>query len=298
MTIRHMRIFIAVADHGKMSTAAQALYMTQPSISQAIGEIEREYDVKVFERLARRLYITEAGSHLLDYARHIVSLYDEMEASVRNLGQGLQLRIGATVTVGTCVIGDIIDAFEKKFPKNKPQVLIDNTDSIERKILESSLDVALVEGLVKSPELICQPVMEDELVLVCGRNHPFWGRKNLDSADLQGVPFILREKGSGTRELFENRLREKNIVVEEGWVSNNSEAIKNAAIRGYGPTVISKRLVEKELEGQSLRIIPIRDMSMKRQFRLIYHKNKYISASMQEFINLCIKIQHAGKAER
>ncbi len=167
MTIRHLRIFIAVAEAGKMGLAAKQLYIAQPTVSQVISDMERSYGVKLFERLSKKLYITPQGERLLSYARHIVSLFDEMERSMRNSSAQVLLRVGATITVGACVLSPIIHRYEELFPLSQVQVFVDNTRLIEEMLLESQLDVALVEGLVESPDLCTLPVIEDELVLAC-----------------------------------------------------------------------------------------------------------------------------------
>ena len=197
MTIRHLRIFIAVAETGKMGLAAKQLYIAQPTVSQVISDMEKSYGVKLFERLSKKLYITPQGERLLSYARHIVSLFDEMERSMRNSSAQVLLRVGATITVGACVLSPIIHRYEELFPLSQVQVFVDNTRLIEEMLLESQLDVALVEGSVESPDLCTLPVIEDELVLACAPDHPFAFRETLHPEELEGQNFVLREKGSG-----------------------------------------------------------------------------------------------------
>ncbi len=186
MTIRHLRIFIAVAETGKMGLAAKQLYIAQPTVSQVISDMEKSYGVKLFERLSKKLYITPQGERLLSYARHIVSLFDEMERSMRNSSAQVLLRVGATITVGACVLSPIIHRYEELFPLSQVQVFVDNTRLIEEMLLESQLDVALVEGLVESPDLCMLPVIEDELVLACAPDHPFAFRETLHPEELEG----------------------------------------------------------------------------------------------------------------
>ena len=284
MTIRHLEIFIAVADSGKMNLAAQQLHVAQPTVSQAIQEIESQYRIRLFERLNKKLYITEAGCVLLDYARHIVSLFGEMEVNLQGQAISTTIQIGATVTVGTCVFNTAIVDFERQNPDIRVNVIVDNTRMIEDMILKSQLDLAVVEGTIVSPDIQVQPILEDELVLVCGVSHPFYSRGQVEITELEGRPFILREPGSGTRALFEDKLREHQVTVCEKWVCNNSEAIKNAVIEGQGLTVISQSLVARELSEGSLSRIPISQVQFKRHFSLVYHKNKYIAAPLNRLI--------------
>ncbi len=287
MTIRHLRVFIAVADTGKMSLAAQRLYIAQPTVSQAIAELESSYGVRLFERLSRKLYITAEGERLLDYARHIVALFDEMEEGMRRSGQRQIVRVGATITVGTCVLAPLVGRFEAENPQMRVKATIGNTAQIEEQICKSELDVGFVEGRVKSSDLAVRPVMEDELVLAAGRGHPFAGLSSVSLPQLRGKAFVLREKGSGTRALFDAALAKEGVSIEEKWVSSNSEAIKNAVIAGQGVTVISRRLIKQEITQGTLCEIALEGVHLVRQFCLITHKNKYVSEPLQRFLDIC-----------
>ncbi|MGH4117179.1 LysR family transcriptional regulator [Clostridium sp.] len=285
MTIRHLTIFIEVADRCNMSLAAKNLYISQPSVSQAISQLENFYGIKIFERLSKKLYITGEGTQLLSYARHIVSLFNEMEENFKNSSNTL-LKIGGTITVGACVMSDIITCFNTKYPAIQTQILINNTSIIESKILTNALDIGLVEGEVKSKEIICLPVIKDRLVLICNRTNPFAKRTSINLSELNNQPFILREKGSGTRELFENYMKNAKLIIQEKWVCNNSDSIKQAVIAGHGLSVISERLLKDELSQGTIEIVKINDVTFKRNFSVAYHKNKYLSEYLNKFIEI------------
>lgn len=289
MTIRHLKVFIAVCECGKMSLAAKKLYISQPSVSQAISEIEHHYGIKLFERLSKKLFITEAGEKLLSYARHIVTLFDEMEDSISAKSNNFSLKIGATITVGTCVINSILNPFERNCPEVKTQVIIENTAIIEGMLLKNQLDIGVVEGEIKSSDIVKFPIIPDELILVCPPSHQLSNLESINIEQLQDLDFVLREKGSGTRELFEKALENSKITINEKWTCNNSEAIKNAVINNQGLTVISKMLVEKELQCKKLHHILINDVKLSRNFNLVYHKNKYLSDHLKSFISSCLK---------
>lgn len=288
MTIRHLKIFIAVCDYGKMNLAAKNLYISQPSVSQAISEIEQHYGIKLFERLSKKLFITEAGENLLNYARHIVSSFEEMEENISNKKNNISLKIGATITIGTCVLNDFLKDFQEQSPQIKTQIFVENTGIIEDMILKSSLDIGLVEGEIKSHDIFSIPIVPDELILVCSDSHEFANLQTIDVDQLQSQDFIFREEGSGTRELFEKALENTGITINKKWICNNSEAIKNAVINGQGLTVISKMLVEKELENKKLHAIKINGVKLDRTFNLVYHKNKYVSDNLKIFISACL----------
>ncbi len=286
MTIRHLQIFIEVAQCQKMSEAAKRLFITQPSVSGAIKELEQEYGVKLFERLNKKLYITPAGQTLLDYARHIVRLSGEMEVAMKNESSAQALAIGATVTVGTCLMGPLLQAFYAQHPQASAKVRVENTAQILQKIAASELDAAIVEGQVSTPDVISWEIFQDEMVLLCAPSHPFAQQKEVSLAQLAGEGFVLREKGSGTRELFCSIMQQQGLRVEETWVCNNSQAILNAVALGQGLTVISRLLARDWLQNKRVCEVKVRGYTFGRWFHLVYHKNKFISQTLGDFIEL------------
>lgn len=283
MTFRHLKIFLSVCDAGSMTAAAEKLYVAQPSVSQAIAELERHYQVKLFERLGRKLFLTAAGERLRTYARHIVHLNQEASEAMRELSQYGEIRIGASVTVGTYVLSGLLKRFALQQPAVKVTTSVSNTKAIEERLLEDQLDIGLVEGEVHSPWLICEPFMEDELVLACATLHPWAAAGIVDAQELAGQPFFVREAGSGTRELFELVMAGANIAWRIDGVYNNAETIKSAVSAGLGHTVISRLAVEREARRGELAIVPIRGLQFKRTFQLVQHKNKYVSPAIAAF---------------
>lgn len=294
MTIRHLRIFIAVAETGKMGQAAKQLYIAQPTVSQVIADMEASYGIKLFERLSKKLYITAAGEQLLNYARHIVSLFDEMERSLRNAAAHILLKVGATITVGSCVLTDVINRYEAQWPNAQVQALVDNTRVIERMILDSELDLALVEGQVTHPDILVRPVIDDELVLVCGMGHPFAGKDRIEADELEGQAFVLREEGSGTRAKFETYLQTRSIEIYPKWICHSADSILHAVAGGQGLTVISRMLAQPLVEQGRLHIIPLVDVRLTRTFNLIYHKSKYLSEPLRHFIQTIVSCDYLG----
>jgi len=287
MTLRHLMIFLCVCDAGNMTAAAAKLYIAQPSVSQAIGELEKYYNVRLFERLGRKLFITHAGQKLLTYARHIVHLSKEAEDTLREIHYNGVIRIGASVTVGTCILHDIIVEFTKNNPHVKMIASVNNTKIIEGMLLLDEIDIGLVEGKIHSQGLDSQPFMEDELVLVTGISHPFAKQTNVKLEDIDNVEFIVREEGSGTRELFESVMASKGLNWQIAGVYNNAETIKNFIAAGLGISVMSRMAVEKEVQRNELAIIEIKGVYFKRRFSIVHHKNKFILPVLDDFIQVC-----------
>ncbi len=289
MTIRHLRVFIAVAETERMSAAARRLYVAQPTVSQTVAEIEAHYGVRLFERLSKKLYITPEGARLLGYARHIVALFDEMEQSLQQASDRPSLKIGATMSVGGSILPELVSRYETGEGGFRAEVYVDNSREIETRLLRSRLDVALVEGRVKSAELLVRPVIRDELVLLCAPGHPFAGRASVKPEELIDQPFILREEGSGTRELFEIGLASVGISVERKWVCHTADAILRAVEAGQGLSVISRRLAAEAAAAGRVHMAAVEGLDLTRAFSLVYHKDKFLSPALLAFLEVCAR---------
>jgi DNA-binding transcriptional LysR family regulator len=287
MTLRHLKIFITVADCGSMTNAAQQLFIAQPTVSQAIAELEAYYGVKLFDRLAKRLYITETGNHLLSYARHITALFAEMEQAMKSDDSGGILKIGASLTIGSSILPRLVCEFNNEYPTLKIQAVVKNTTVIESLISKNAIDFGVVEGVIHTSNIVSTPFMADELALVCGKDHPFFETKSIAPCELSKLNFIVREQGSGTRELFANIMAANDLEWEYTWECNSSDCLKSAAISGVGVAVISKRLVENEVKAGTLHQIIVDGLDYQRKFSIVYHKNKFITETMKAFFELC-----------
>ncbi len=285
MTLRHMKIFVAVCRCKSATAAAEKLGIAQPAVSLAIRELEQYYGVNLFDRISHRLFLTEEGKELLQYAEKIISLFDEAESEIHNRDSFGTVRIGSSITVGTCLLPDYVQRFRLQYPNIKVQVTVDNSAAIEQKVLENQLDFALIEGNIHSTRIICHRFRKDELVLVCGAND-FSYPDELSLEQLAGLPFLLREHGSGTRELFDSALLTHGITVTPEWESISTEALVSAVSRGLGVSVLPLRLVERDLSEGKLRRIRIRGLTLGRNFSLIHHKDKNLSRPVLDFWKL------------
>lgn len=285
MTIRHLKIFIAVVETGKMSTAAARCYISEPTVSQTIRELEKHYGVLLFERIAKKLYITEAGKNLFTYARMVVNQFDELEDNMLK-GFSEKLRIGGTITVGSCIMPQLINQYRQIKPQVETFVYINNTKSIEEKLLKSELDIGIVEGKIKSHDLVAIPMINDYLVIVCSKNHRFSGCGNISVKDLEKECFVMREEGSGTRELFENYISRCGIRIKVNWEVTCPDTIKKAVIANNCLTAISARLIQEEAKKGLLYVIKSSEQSLDRCFSLVYYKNKFVNDNMKSLMHL------------
>lgn len=287
MTIRNIEIFTKVAELGSMSGAAKSLYITQPSVSLAIAEIEKEYNVKLFDRIGNRLCLTPTGQHLMEFTSSIIRQYKEMELFLKDESHNTSLRVGATATIGHHIISSIIEQLEKEMPGVRCEVTIASTGIIEERLLRSELDIGFVEGDITSHALKVNPILDDELCVVCSKKHRFYKRSSILLKELDDENFILREAGSGTRAKVESILRENHITYHPQWNCYSFESIKEAITHNLGITIMSPRVVRRELQNGELWTCSIEDVSFKRTFDLVYRNNKYFSAPMTRFVEIC-----------
>lgn len=279
MTLRHLEIFLKVAESGSMRAASEQLFITQPTVSGAVAELEKECNVLLFERLNKRLYITEAGKKMCGYARRMLSLRDDIERQIGFAEDKTPIRIGATVTIGTCLLPQYIN----EFSGTSPRVRIDNTPMIEQLILNNSLDVGLVEGHISSEDIVSIPFYSDEMMLVCRKDCFLGKRKKVKLAEVAENPLILREKDSGTRTVIDEAFKKMGLKGDVLWDCNNTQAILNAVESGIGVSVLSPSLIK---DYRNLTAVPISDVDIKRDFLIIVHKDKYISNKLEELIDI------------
>ncbi len=283
MTLRHLRIFIAVADQESITKAAKELYIAQPTVSVAIHELEEHYGICLFERLNKRLRITEDGRRLLAYARHIVGLFEEMERTLGAPDQRGLLRLGCSVTVGSCYVPKVVKKLKEAWPQLEVRVRVEASDEIEKGILQDGLDLAVIEGIPHSEYLTCKPLMDDQMIPV-GSPEVYPGRMSL--SQLLECPLLLRERGSGAREILEHALGARGYKAEAAWESSSVEALKMAAQEGIGIAFLPERLVETEIQQGTLRRIRVPDFVLHRTIHMIHHRSKYISQGMEQWMRL------------
>lgn len=280
MTIRHLRIFIEVVKTGKMSIAAQKLFISQPTVSQAIRELEEHYGSKLFDRLSKKLYITTFGRELFKYATQVVENFDNLEKKMSDNLNMEDFRIGASVTVGTCLLSKILKDFHNLVPRVNKYAYVNNTTMVEKKLLNSELDVAIVEGDIQSQDLVTIPVIDDYLVLLCSKTHPFAKKENIKLKDIENQRFALREDGSGTRYFLEQILNKYKIGIHLVWEASSTDTIKRAILDDNCLSLLSIHTFEEDILSGNIHIINTDLNTLKRSFKLVYHKDKIMSSSI------------------
>lgn len=293
MTLKHIRIFVAVYQEESITRAAERLGMTQPATSLAVKELEEHYHTKLFERSGRGIRVTAAGKQFYTSAARLLSLYNEMDQEMKNWNTSGKLRIGSSISIGSCIMPQLISQFNKHYPELEVYVKVDSSDVIEQNVLENRLDFALIEGSVHSSKLKSQVFLDDELIPICSRFHPLAGAEEVELQQLKGEHFLLREPNSGTRQLADSSFALKNFHIEPIWESTSTAALINAVSIGLGISILPKRMLEKQLRMHQIFSFTIKDMDLKRHYSLIYHENKFISPTMQHFFDMTLKLKDA-----
>ena len=285
MNFRRLHIFKVVCESDTLTEAAKKLYMTQPAISQTISELESELNIPLFERINKKLTLTYAGESLYQYSKRILNLIDEAKHTLEDISNRKKgrLRIGASTTIGIYLLPKIIGEFQQQYLTIDLPFLIDNTEVIERLIHEHQIDVGLVEGPIHS-NVQTLSFFEDELVLVCSPAHPWAKKGKVYPSAIEQEPMIVREKGSGTREVFETVMREKHLNYKIKQVLTYTEAIKKSVEANLGVAIISKIAVQDEIQEGKLVKVDVEGIQFKRQLNLIYHQDKNMNHLFAEFI--------------
>ncbi len=289
MTLRHFEIFTTVCQTRNMTAAAQLLYLSQPAVSLSIKELEEYYQIRVFDRLGKKLYLTPEGNRLLAYAQRILADYTDAGREMESFRKNMPLRIGVSVTIGTGLLPDFAVCAQKSTPPLLLDVVENNTREIQRLLLESKLDLALAEGEITAQELVQISFYQDTMLLLCGKSHPFYDRESIPAQALENERFLLREEGSGTRETFEIAMKKAGLSWHPAWVCSSVDTIKAGVIRGLGITVLSPLAVQSERKSGLLKAVSVEALDFTRQFKLVYHKQKHLTPAMQRFLDLILK---------
>jgi len=287
LTIRHLKIFVTVCEEGSITKAGQKLFIAQPTVSFVVSELEKHYGAKLFDRISRRLHLTDAGRRLLPYAKHIVSNFDEIERVIQEGDNSGELCVGTSITIGNCLLPDLLRDFAGRRPGVTVNIRVDNSEKIEQSVLENQIDLGLIEGVPHSNQLVSEAFRDDELVLLFAPGHPWEAQDFVRPEELKHQTFLMRERGSGSREILESALLLQGIEIVPSWESVSTQAIVRAVIQGLGVAVLPLLLVETHLARGALVTRPIEDVSMQRKFFMIHHKNKYLTGAAMKFMDLC-----------
>ncbi|HET6514581.1 MAG TPA: selenium metabolism-associated LysR family transcriptional regulator [Thermodesulfovibrionales bacterium] len=284
-----LKVFCTVAETNSFSKASEIIHLTQPAVSLQIQALEELYETKLFDRSSNTVVLTPAGEILYKYAKEILALY---AAASKNIGEltGLvkgSISIGASTTIGNHVVPAVMTDFKRNHPKIKVHLLVGNTKRVVELLNSGNIDIGLVEGDVTKQKVIIEKLIQDELVVIVSAMHPWSKKREISIFDLAKEPFILREEGSGTRQIVEKYLNRHGISTHDMKVSmvlGSTQAIKEAVESGIGISIVSRWAARKENKYGTLRLLSVKEEKFLRDFSLLFHKNAIASHAVDEFL--------------
>jgi len=286
MNLHHLAIFHAIAETGSISAAAIRVRVSQPALSRELKDFEGRLGVVLFERLPRGMRLTEPGKVLHAYSARLFAVADSAQAAMRDFADARagQLSMGASNTIGTYVLPRFVAQFRTLFPQVGISLFVGNTGQVAQGVADLRFTVGFVEGPVRVEGVIAEEFSRDELMPVVGAQHPLAGRRRANPADINGLPLLMREPGSGTRELIGELLQQLDVrtgnIVEFG----NTEALKQAAIHGGGIAWLPSISVVRDLQDGSLVRLPVRALGLQRPLSILRREGAYQVPAVEAFL--------------
>jgi DNA-binding transcriptional LysR family regulator len=288
VNINQLRTLIALAECKSFSLAADKLFLTQPAVSFQINSLEEHFGARLVDRSGKKAELTEEGRIVQEFARETLAGLARAEYQISELTRRVRgrLLVGASTIPGEYILPHLIGAFKDKYPEVQISLEIGDSDQIRKKVLEQRLDLGVVGAECKQPQLLTQKVLEDELILIVPQRHRWPSGTPVTVHDLIEENFILREKGSGTRQVLLDRLKEQgldisslHVVMELG----STEAILTAVEAGLGISVVSRWAADKALALGQVREIKVEGLDFKRDLFIIIHRQTLPNRALEEF---------------
>jgi DNA-binding transcriptional LysR family regulator len=288
LSLRQLEIFEKIAATGSVTRAGEELLLTQSAVSMALSQLEQLSATPLFDRTGRRLLLNDSGRLLLKETREILLAVRRVENQLqgdRDQEMVGELLVGGSTTIGNYLLPALLGDFAKRYPKTRVELQVGNTQQIAVWLEEGNLDIAFVEGPCHSRGIVSSHWRDDELVVVTGPEHSWARDKEATSAMLESAPWIMREKGSGTREIFEDAMEKAGISYSISLEFGHTEAIKNGVASGLGVSCLSRIAVHRELE-YGLLVEVTSKLMLKRSLSLLKRRDSSCSALLAAFLEV------------
>jgi len=282
-----LKTFLAVSRHLNFTRAAEDRLLTQPAVSRQIKQLEQQLGTLLFEKLGKSIQLTDAGRHFASHAADLLGQMDRIAERVRAFRSPSRgrLRIGASTTPGYFILPAILGEFHRDFPDVELKYAVENTLSIEQRIVRNELDIAFVGGHLVNKSLRVEPLLDDKIKCFCGRSHRLSGHRRVSAADLRDELWVLRERGSATRQLFERRWIELGGEFRR-WIELASpEGIKSLVAAGVGLSFMSAYALQDETGGRRLHMLAIDGLRLSSPIYAVRHPAKYESPVIKTFLD-------------
>jgi len=289
MDIRQLRLFCSIVERHSFSLAAEDVGITQPAASQQVHTLERELKTTLLDRSNRRITPTDAGQVLYRYAREILALHERACTEILDLGELVagNVVMGASTGPGEHVLPGLLTRFRELYPGVRVSLHVDDTHEVIERVVAREFEIGAVGAPTHRPDLTVEPLVRDEVVLVCSPTHPWASRDDVTLAELVAEPQIVQQQGAGIRAVVEDHLKaagvrpeQLNIAAEMGLM----ESAKQAAIAGGGVTFVSRWAVGPELEHGLLVVVPVRDFEIRRDFHTVRSRTRVLSRAAEALL--------------
>lgn len=285
ITLRQLEVFCAIATRSNVSRAAEAVAISQSAASMALAELERQLGTRLFDRLGKKLVLNTNGQALFLKATDLMARAGELERLFdAEDSVGGDLKVGASSTIGNYLMPGLLGGFSETSPDVHVTLQVGNTEQIIHSLVEGDIDLGFIEGLCDDPHVESRHWRSDELIVVAGPEHPLATQRTLTWEDIAAADWILRERGSGTREIFERALSGKSGNLNIRYELGQTEAIKQAVKNRMGISCLSRLTVQEELKTGALIELAVPFLSLRRDLTLLQRKGKYLNGSMKSFI--------------
>jgi len=287
ITFRQLIIFEKVANCGHVTQASQEVGLTQSAVSMAVAELERFAGTPLFHRHGRKLILNDRGRHVLPMAREVLAQIRAIEQFLEESAGGPVgvLNVGASTTIANYILPSIIGEFSRRYSEAKALLHVGNAQQIEISLENGDLDVGIIEGISHIQSLTSNPWRRDELVVVVGGNHEWAMLRNVTQDRLAEAEWIMREKGSGTREIFEAAMDKRGVSFSIALELGHTEAIKKAAEAGLGVGCLSRMAVQRELDHGWLVEIAT-PLDLRRTLVILTRKKDHETVLLKTFLQL------------
>ena len=299
MNLDQIRNFHAVAVHKSFTIAAEKLFRTQPAISTQVRMLEEELGTRLFDRIGKKVYLTQAGNVLLDYAERLLSLHDEAKLAVTevNTTPKGKILIGANESTCLYVLPQIFALFKKKYPDVQISIYRNFSRKVLDKVRGNQLDFGIVTLPVPDRELNILPIAEDELWLITGPGHPLAAQSSPNLEDVVSYPFIFHTAGT-TRERLRKHFGSWWDRLHISMELASIETIKKFVSIGMGVSIVPRSYAEEERRRGTLCLLPLNNLNLIRKLGLIYRKNRYLSRACIVFLEVVEESMRAMAVER
>lgn len=281
MTIRDLEIFIEVVRAKNMSNAAKNLKISQPTVSHAISQIENEYNVKLFDRISKKLYITDVGLRLYDFALNILEQFEDTVVFLQSSSTAHNINLGVSSNFSSQFLLEIIDDYEKKKEDVSLRVYVDSREKIIEKLNSGVINLAIIDGDAGICDNSAESFYEDEIFIISSKDSDIKDKEVLDAEDLRNKKFVLGDLDDNSKKMLLNFLRERGIPIDLKFICQNKDMVLNivknsdALSIGASSSFKDEDVVKHRLE----------DLSIKRTYYMVYHNDAFLKKDMKNFVS-------------